>query len=473
MSLPSTDLQGNVISAEVLDLLLRAEAPGQKPADFNLPADTTVDRAIGEAWTTARTKWRQFQDKRARITTNGFAETRQHWIKPLLQELGYELERSEPELLDGNEKPFPISLRAEGLNGFPVHAVGMGCPLDERHANGGRVQSAHALLQDYLNHSEHVYGLVTNGLEIRLLRDSTRLGKLAYVEFDLERILEQEIYPDFQALYRLLHASRMPRKPEATEEALIERYHQQGIESGSRIREKLRLEVKKAMETLANGLLACNPAFAVAAVEGRVQPTAYYQALLRTVYRMLFLIVIEERDLVHPEPTGEADPVVRFRDVYRRYYSFNRLRKLALRAPYVDGRRTDLWQSLLSTFRLFEREGHGQALGIAPLGGDLFGQPLEVNGHDLHALQLDNRSLLNILSGLTLVRSEQGALVAVNYNDLDVEELGSIYEGLLELHPVIDTRTGTPHFSFTAGSERKLTGSYYTRHDLVAELIGW
>ena len=471
MNHPSTDLQGNVISAEVLDLLLRAEAPGQKPADFNLPADTTVDRAIGEAWTTARTKWKQFQDKRARITTNGFAETRQHWIKPLLQELGYELERSEPELLDGNEKPFPISLRAEGLNGFPVHAVGMGCPLDERHANGGRVQSAHALLQDYLNHSEHVYGLVTNGLQIRLLRDSTRLGKLAYVEFDLERILEQEIYPDFQALYRLLHASRMPRKPEATEEALIERYHQQGIESGSRIREKLRLEVKKAMETLANGLLACNPAFAEAAVEGRVQPTAYYQALLRTVYRMLFLIVIEERDLVHPEPANEADPVARFRDVYRRYYSFNRLRKLALRAPYVDGRRTDLWQSLLSTFRLFEREGHGQALGIAPLGGDLFGKPLEVNGHDLHALQLDNRSLLNILSGLTLVRSEQGALVAVNYNDLDVEELGSIYEGLLELHPVIDTRTGTPHFSFTAGSERKLTGSYYTRHDLVAQLI--
>ncbi|MCB1654473.1 MAG: helix-turn-helix domain-containing protein, partial [Pseudomonadales bacterium] len=49
--------------------------------------------------------------------------------------------------------------------------------------------------------------------------------------------------------------------------------------------------------------------------------------------------------------------------------------------------------------------------------------------------------------------------------------LGSIYEGLLELHPVIDTSTGTPLFSFTPGSVRKLTGSYYTRHDLVAQLI--
>lgn len=471
MNHPSTDLQGNVISAEVLDQLLRGELPGQKPADFGLAADTTVDRAIGEAWSTVRAKWKQFQEKRSRITTNGFAETRKHWIKPLFQELGYELEGAEPELLESSERPYPISLRAEGLNGFPVHAVGMGYSLDERYSNGGRVQSAHALLQEYLNHSEHVYGLVTNGLQLRLLRDSTRLGRLAYVEFDLERILVDEIYPDFQALYRLLHASRLPRKAEATEEALIERYHQQGIESGSRIREKLRLEVKKAMETLANGLLAHNPAFAEAAVDGKVQATALYQALLRTVYRMLFLIVIEERDLVHPEPANEADPIARQRDIYRRYYSFGRLRKLALRAAYVDPRRTDLWQSLLSTFRLFEREGSGAPLGIAPLGGDLFGKPLEVHAHDLHGLKLDNKRLLDILSGLTLTRSEQGALVAVNYNDLDVEELGSIYEGLLELHPVLDISTGTPHFSFTAGSERKLTGSYYTRHDLVAQLI--
>jgi hypothetical protein len=471
MNHPSVDLQGNVISAEVLDQLVRAEIHGQKPSDFGLPADTTVDRAIGEAWTTARTKWKQFQEKRTRITSNGFADTRKYWVKPLLQELGYELEGAEPELLDGSDKPFPISLRAEGLEGFPVHLVGVGQPLDERHANGGRNQTPHALVQEYLNHSEHVYGLVTNGLQLRLLRDSTRLGRLAYVEFDLERILEQEIYPDFQVLYRLLHASRLPRKPEATEEALIERYHQQGIESGSRIREKLRLEVKKAMETLANGLLTHNPAFAEAAQAGQVQPTAYYQVLLRTVYRMLFLIVIEERDLVHPEPTGEGDEIGPKRDYYRRYYSFGRLRKLALRAAYVDGRRTDLWQSLLSTFRLFEKDGYGEALGIAPLGGDLFGKALEVNGHDLHSLKLDNRSLLAILTGLTLTRSEQGALVAVNYNDLDVEELGSIYEGLLELHPVLDTSTGMPLFSFTAGSERKLTGSYYTRHDLVAQLI--
>lgn len=469
MNHPSIDLQGNVISAEVLDQLLMAEAQGQKPADFGLGNGTTVDRAIGEAWTTVRAKWRQFQEKRGQWATHGFTEARRQWLKPLFQELGYELESADPEQLEGTEKPYAITLRAEGLNGFPVHAIGPGRSLDERHKQDGRTQSAHALLQEYLNHSEHVYGLVTNGLQLRLLRDSTRLGKLAYVEFDLERILEQEIYPDFQALYRLLHASRMPRRAEATEESLIERYHQHGIESGSRIREKLRLEVKKAMEVLANGLLANNPAFAQAAVEGHVQAATYYQALLRVVYRMLFLIVIEERDLVHPATTGEDGPLARQRHIYHRYYSFQRLRKLALRASYVDGRRTDLWQGLLSTFRLFE--GQGQALGIAPLGGDLFGQPLVVDGHDLHALKLDNHRLLQILSGLTLTRSEQGALVPVNYNDLDVEELGSIYEGLLELHPVLDTATGIPLFRFTAGSERKLTGSYYTRHDLVAQLI--
>lgn len=471
MNHPSIDLQGNVISAEVLDQLVRADIYGQKSADFGLSADTTVDRAIGEAWTTARTKWKQFQEKRDKISSNGFTETRKQWIKPLFQELGYELETSEPETLEGHEKPYPITLRAEGLEGFPVHVVGIGQQLDQRQVVGRRNQSPHAMVQEYLNHCEHVYAIVTNGLQLRLLRDSTRLGKLAYVEFDLVRIMDQEIYSDFQVLYRLLHASRLPRRPEATEESLIERYHQQGIESGSRIRENLRREVKKAMETLANGLFAQNPAFAEAALQEKVKADAYYRVMLRTIYRMLFLIVIEERDLVHPEPTGEDDEMGPKREYYRRFYSFARLRKLALRASYVDGRKTDLWQSLLSTFRLFERDGYGEQLGIAPLGGDLFGKALEVNGFDLHRLKLDNKSVLAILSGLTLTRSEQNALVAVNYNDLDVEELGSIYEGLLELHPVVNVETGKPHFSFTAGSERKLTGSYYTRHDLVAQLI--
>ena len=60
----------------------------------------------------------------------------------------------------------------------------------------------------------------------------------------------------------------------------------------------------------------------------------------------------------------------------------------------------------------------------------------------------------------------------VNYAALDVEELGSIYESLLDFHPAIDAdAAGQPVFALIKGPERKTTGSYYTPPQLVAELI--
>ena len=69
------------------------------------------------------------------------------------------------------------------------------------------------------------------------------------------------------------------------------------------------------------------------------------------------------------------------------------------------------------------------------------------------------------------------ALARVNYRDMGTEELGSVYESLLELQPAVDAALWT--FGFigdansekTRGSERKLTGSYYTPSTLVNQLI--
>ena len=63
----------------------------------------------------------------------------------------------------------------------------------------------------------------------------------------------------------------------------------------------------------------------------------------------------------------------------------------------------------------------------------------------------------------------RGVRRRVNYAGLDVEELGSVYEGLLEYHPQVDRERA--RFDLVAGSERKQTGSYYTPHALVMELI--
>ena len=66
-----------------------------------------------------------------------------------------------------------------------------------------------------------------------------------------------------------------------------------------------------------------------------------------------------------------------------------------------------------------------------------------------------------------------GTLTRVRYRDLNTEELGSVYEGLLELHPQLERQGGQWGFGYGggAGSERKTSGSYYTPDVLVQELI--
>src|SRR5450759_2795363 len=107
--------------------------------------------------------------------------------------------------------------------------------------------SAHGLVHEYLNRHDELYGLVTNGRVLRLLRDSSRLIKLTYLEFDLDRIFTDGLFADFAVLYRLLHATRLPVSHESSDESLLERYHQDSLDSGARIREGLSRAVEEAI----------------------------------------------------------------------------------------------------------------------------------------------------------------------------------------------------------------------------------
>ena len=86
--------------------------------------------------------------------------------------------------------------------------------------------------RNILNLQDELYGIVTNGRVLRLLRDSSRLVKLTYLEFDLERIFTDGLFADFAVFYRLLHATRLPATTEGGADSLIERYHQDSLDSG-------------------------------------------------------------------------------------------------------------------------------------------------------------------------------------------------------------------------------------------------
>ena len=151
---------------------------------------------------------------------------------------------------------FAISHRAgEAEDTPPVHIVGARQELGRVPASGRPRLAPHSLVQEYLNRTEHVWGIVTNGLTLRLLRDSTFVRRQAYVEFDLPAILDEQRFQDFAALYRLLHRTRLPRGMADAGECLLEQYYQRSVEQGGRVREHLRDGVEQCITLLANGFL--------------------------------------------------------------------------------------------------------------------------------------------------------------------------------------------------------------------------
>jgi len=468
MNYAAISIQGNIISSEILEKIRTEDIRFQKPLDFNLHPGISVRDEINLAWSLAISNWNAFKLKRETLldTDSGTSETRRYWMLPLLSILGYEVGSSSAEII--NAKSYAISHRANNKDGFPIHLAGVNQSLDRRADSGGTRLSPHALVQEYVNNTEHSYGLVSNGRFLRLLRDATRLSRLSYLEFDLEQIMEEGLYVEFALLYRTLHTSRMPETSDNDAESVIEFYHLESIASGSRIRERLSKAVENSIRELANGLLhhPQNEVLRQLALTNKIGPKEYYLHTLRLVYRMLFLLVIEERKLIYAEKRDEE--LNKKRNIYYEYYSIQRLTKLAVKMVYVDPRKTDLWHSLLTTFALFENGDYGKKLGIEPLGSGLFSSDaLGVISQQM----LDNECLLRVIRYLVTFVNENGQLVRVNYADLDVEEFGSVYEGLLEYDPVFTDNAGQPIFSFIKGNSRSSSGSHYTPEALVKPLI--
>jgi methylase of polypeptide subunit release factors len=464
---PSIRIEGGILSPDIFERL--EDLPGQRPTDFDPESTAKVKDEIARAWADAQDYWRIFQRKLDSLKPDSSAttETRQQWMVPLLGLLGYKLEQH-TKGTQLNEKNYPISHRATLRASAPVHIVGYREPsgLDRKPERSNLRMSAHAVVQEYLNLSEQLYGLVTNGRVLRLLRDSSRLIKLSYIEFDLDRIFTDGLFADFAILYRLIHASRLPITNDTATESLIERYHQDSLDSGARIRDGLSRAVEQAIRDFANGFLV-NPKNA-ALVEDikaqRLNAEDFYKQLLRLIYRLLFLMVIEERDLVFPT-TASA----KHRDIYRQFYSLQRLRSLSEKRYLADPRRHDLWLALLANFRLFEADGPGNKLGLAPLAGDLFRD--DAIGR-LAACTLGNDVLLKCLRSLNVYEHpDTRQLIRVNYAALNVEEFGSVYEGLLEYEPEFLIDGSRVEFGFKAGDERAATGSHYTPDELVQPLI--
>ena len=464
-------IKGGLLSTSLLDALRHYRLPGQGPADYGIEKGLKLADELGRYWRIAQAHWQQFTELGARADIDSGQATVDAWLRPLFTRvLGFEIEQSSNPASIG-ERLFPITHTA--CNGAaPLVLTTDDQPLDKgdpRYGQAGRKRSPMGLAQEYLNAQDQcLWGMVSNGRVVRLLRDNPAMTRPAYLEVDFERIFNEQRFVDFSVFWLLLHATRFEPGERTPERCYLEQWRRQGQTEGERVLGQLRYGVADALRLLGTGFVSHpdNQALRAAIESGALDTDRFFQQLLRLIYRILFLLTTEDRDILL-DPA--APPVAQ--DLYRQGYSIANLRERARRRRYRD-RYGDTWQQLLITFAGFA-SGEPR-LGQPALGG-LFAAD---QCPDLARAQLANRDLFDALFKLCYFEADR-VRARINYRDMDTEELGSVYEALLELIPQFEVQ-GPWRFGFIgdkageggdSGHARKLTGSYYTPDALVQELI--
>lgn len=454
--------EGGLLSSELLTRL--AQQPhavnGTRPDDYHLPPGRRLRDAINRSWTDLQGSWATFRAELAKLPVGDRATTttRERWLLPLFAELGYgRLQRSTEHSIDG--RAYPIS---HAWGAVPIHLLGADIDLSHRTKGvaGAAVAAPHSMLQEFLNRSDaHLWGVLSNGRRLRLLRDNTSLTRAAYVEFDLEAMFEGQVFTDFAVLWMICHESRVEGDPPS--DCWLERWVTEARAQGVRALDSLRNGFERAITALGGGFLAHpnNAALRHRLRDAELTVDDYHRQILRLVYRLVFLLVAEDRDLLHPrETTGDA------RDRYTQHYSMSRVRDHARR--HRGGRHGDFWESLKPVSAGLDHQGIPE-LGVPALGSFLWSATA---CPDLNHAQLANRDFLTAVRALAFTERDR-ALHRIDFVNLGPEELGSVYESLLELHPRIEADAARFELVTAAGNERKTSGSYYTPTSLISKLL--
>jgi hypothetical protein len=456
--------EGALLPADLLQRVSENDSSleGLSPDAYHLAPGERLNETINRSWNRLTGLWEVFKDAREGLPASDTVTTatRERWLLPLMQELGYgRLTPSRAVEIEG--KSYAISHRWQNT---PLHLIGCGLELDKRTpgAAGAARISPHSLLQEYLNRAEDAqWGIVSNGLQLRVLRDNATLTRQAYIEFDLESMFEGEIYSDFVLLWLVCHQSRF-ETTEKQAECILEQWSKSAQKRGTRALDDLRRGVEEAIVSLGQGFLQHpqNDELRTQLRVGDLSAQDYYRQLLRLVYRLIFLFTAEDRDLLLlPDAPVEA------RQRFLNYYSTTRLRTLAEKQR--GSRHHDRYEALRLVMTLLGSDKGCPELAIPALGGFLFDTK---STNDLNKAKLDNQALLTAVRSLAFI-TEGNTRRAVDYRNLGPEELGSVYEALLELHPLLNTDAGTFELTSAAGNERKTTGSYYTPSSLIKVLL--
>ncbi|MGH9408731.1 MAG: Eco57I restriction-modification methylase domain-containing protein [Vicinamibacterales bacterium] len=271
-----------------------------------------------------------------------------------------------------------------------------------------------------------------NGIVLRIL-DAARAYSRRSIDVDLDAV-----GGDDRGLWLVRHlfsnasAGRLPLL-----EAVVDRSDRYRVQVGR----SLQIGVESALTRLVG-------AFSARRSRAQLHLDASLDDALTIVYRILFLLFAEARGLVpawHP--------------VYRASYTIESLR------PAVEGRRSagGLWESLQAITRLAHRGCRAGTLRVVPFNGRLFAPSAAPAAE---TAVLDDRVARDVLLAIT-TRAGADRRERISYADLGVEQLGAVYERVLDYRP----ETAAEGVQLVATGKRKSTGTFYTPRAITEFMV--
>lgn len=462
------EIVGGLFTPDIITRIAAFDAVDQNEESYGVPPGLKIRDEIARYFRIGEALWAKFDSVRAASP----AASEKFALDLLKQCFGFDAVVAQT-VQNIDEREFPVGYSAR--SGRVPLVIAPASPstvrrsgLDEsltQFGDGARRRSATLLLQEYLNaFDQSLWGLTLDGITLRLMRDNVSLTRPAWIEANLGKIFSEGLFPDFSVLWLLIHQSRFGSAKAAPSDSSLERWRDAGRVEGVAARDKLRRGVEAALVELGQGFIEhqANAALRQALTERKLSRQQYFEELLRLIYRMIFLFAAEDRELLHAPDADQAAT-----SAYSRGYSLSRLRERCMRRTSWD-RNGDAWEGLKATFLAL---GKGEPrLGLPALGG-LFADDQLTN---LVGCKLENTHLLAAIWRLAWMRPDGHPLTRVNWRDMETEELGSVYESLLELTPVAsaDARSFTfAEGDETRGNARKVSGSYYTPDSLVQALL--
>lgn len=464
-----------------------------------------------------------WQDQGSRVEKYGKEATlEEKFIQPVLRELGWKY-FYQPSV-QGREPDYALFLNQAELDralefghrspdfwrsaSVVADAKAWHIPLDRPHRVDNRREYPPEQIEWYLQRTAVEWGILTNGRLWRLVPRVIPSGKprfQTFLQVDLPRVLEnlsgrsvrsitgQELH-DFLVFYKffspLAFAEKAQRTRLITRATLGTSEYALGVSEDlkGRVFDALRLSISGFLSRTSNGLSTGSDL------------EACRENSFILLYRLLFIMYAEDRSLL-PYRSNQA---------YTSNRSLARLRDDV--ASTMDRRGetafsdtdTSLWQDLVVLFDLVD--GGGARYGVPAYNGGLFSPEQHPF---LITKVLSNRSLALVIDKLSRSRDPNhghDGLFRVDYRDLAIRQLGSVYEGLLEMHPrrsveslivIESTKAGTQKQKFHPANkpipkgfrpagitipahevylendkgERRTTGSYYTPDHIVDHIV--